>query len=64
MAYWKIIQKNSEYNYVVIEDISHNNHISKELSNVLKPDIVLPAAYFFYNFAYKSFISTDVFIIN
>lgn len=64
MAYWEIIQKNSDYNYVVIEEISHNNHISKELLNVLKPELTLPAAYFFYNFAYKSFMSNKVFIAN
>ncbi len=64
MAYWEIYKKNNEYTYVVIEDISHSKYITKSLVKSFKPEIVLPAAYFFYNFAYKTFDSQRVLIIN
>ncbi len=64
MAYWEIVKKNNSYSYVVIENISHNNYIADILKNSFKPVVILPAAYFFYNFAYSTFNSNKTFILN
>jgi hypothetical protein len=58
------IQKDSpEYKYVSIERISHNGDI---IDNLIKktPAQISKTAYFFYNFAYQTFKSEKVLILN
>jgi hypothetical protein len=64
LAAWKIMKQNPEFGFLVIENISHNNIIFNSLTIRNKPFIVSPAAYFFYNFAYKTFEPNKTFIIN
>jgi hypothetical protein len=57
---------NHEYpvDILIMENISNNNDI---INHLLKTTPVLwkcPMAYFLYNFAYRPFFSTDVFLIN
>jgi hypothetical protein len=54
----------SKFNYAVIESISHNDIIIKNLLKKTRPEIISPTAYFFYNFAYSTFKSKKVFILN
>ena len=52
-----------EYKYVSIERISHNGDI---IDNLIKktPAQISKTAYFFYNFAYQTFKSDKVLILN
>lgn len=54
---------NKSFNYLTIENISHNNIIlnAKIFNNYL---VVSSYAYYFYNFAYQPFDSSKVLIIN
>jgi hypothetical protein len=63
ISFWKIAEAN-KFGYSAIENISHNNVIIDNLCIKTKPLIVSPTAYFFYNFAYRTFSSTKVLIIN
>jgi len=54
-------KKNSFLKYGVIEEISDNDILVDSLGT---PDITNPTAYFFYNFAYPTFSSQQVFILN
>ncbi len=61
-----IVLINHEYpiDILIMENISNNNDI---LNHLLKKTAVLwkcPMAYFLYNFAYRPFFSSDVFLIN
>lgn len=51
------------YNYLTIEDCSHNNIIINNLFIKNMPIITSPTAYFFYNFAYSTFNSNKCLII-
>ena len=55
VALWKIYKKHPGFQYAVIEDISDNNAIIKNIMLRTKPTLVSPTAYFFYNFAYPTF---------
>jgi hypothetical protein len=55
VALWKIYKKHPGFQYAVIEDISDNNAIIKNIMLRTKPSLVSPTAYFFYNFAYPTF---------
>ena len=44
-----------EYNYLLIENISHNNHIIKNIVKTNKPIIKSNTSYYLYNFAYRPF---------
>jgi hypothetical protein len=63
ISFWKI---SSEYffGFAAIENISHNNIIINNIIIKTKPTIISPTAYFFYNFAYPTFNSNKVLIIN
>lgn len=63
ISFWKIAAENL-FGFAAIENISHNNTIINNLSLKTKPIIVSPTAYFFYNFAYPTFKSEKVLIIN
>jgi hypothetical protein len=63
ISFWKIASENY-FGFAAIEDISHNNIIIENLKNKTYPLIVSPTAYFFYNFAYPTFRSNKVLILN
>ena len=63
ISFWKIAAENY-FGFAAIENISHNNIIIDNLLQKTKPLIQSPTAYFFYNFAYPTFKSSNVLIIN
>lgn len=63
ISFWKIANENY-FGFAAIENISHNNIIITNLLIKNTPSIISPTAYFFYNFAYKTFSSDKVLIIN
>ena len=59
-----LVNKAQPFELFIIENISNNNYLIKE---ILKKDTVLwkvPMAYYFYNFIYHPFMSTNVFLLN
>ena len=58
------ILKNTIFHYLCIENISDNDIIIKNLLIKSPPYIISPTAYFFYNFAYQTFPSNKVLIVN
>ena len=64
VALMDIRNRHREYVYLVVEDVSNNNHIIKNLEEKTRPTQKSPAGYFFYNFAYPSFKPNKVLIIN
>jgi hypothetical protein len=63
ISFWKIAAENY-FGFAAIENISHNNIIIDNLLKKTRPLIQSPTAYFFYNFAYPTFKSSNVLIIN
>ena len=63
ISFWKISHEN-KFGFSAIENISHNNIIIDNIKLKTKPLIISPTAYFFYNFAYNTFNSDRVLIIN
>jgi len=63
ISFWKIAAENY-FGFAAIEDISDNNIIIDNIKQKTKPLIISPTAYFFYNFAYPTFKSNKVLIIN
>jgi GNAT superfamily N-acetyltransferase len=63
ISFWKIAAE-KYFGFAAIEEISHNNIIIDNLKIKTAPLIVSPTAYFFYNFAYPTFKSDRVLIIN
>lgn len=63
ISFWKIAANNF-FGFAAIENISNNNIIINNLILKTKPLIISPTAYFFYNFAYHTFKSEKVLIIN
>lgn len=66
---WTIKETHKEkekenYAYLIIEDISDNWMLIDNISIKTYPEIKSPTAYFFYNFAYHTFKSNRVLIIN
>jgi hypothetical protein len=67
ISFWKTANKKNKgkgFGFAVIEEISHNYSIINNLCLKTKPQVISPTAYFFYNFAYHSFNSKKVLIIN
>jgi hypothetical protein len=64
VAIWKIYEMHTKYKCAVIEEISDNWIISDNLQKKTKPSIIITSAYFFYNFAYPTFNSKRVLIVN
>ena len=64
VALWKICSASKTLRFAVVEDISHNNAIIENLKKRTTPTVLCPCAYFFYNFAYPTFHSSKVFIVN
>jgi len=63
ISFWKISAENF-FGFCAIENVSNNNIILNNIILKTKPLIVSPTAYFFYNFAYPTFKSEKVLIIN
>jgi ribosomal protein S18 acetylase RimI-like enzyme len=63
ISFWKIAAENM-FGFAAIEDISDNYIIINNIKQKTKPLIISPTAYFFYNFAYHTFKSSKVLIIN
>ena len=63
ISFWKIAAENY-FGFAAIENISNNNIIINNLILKTTPIIISPTAYFFYNFAYPTFKSDKVLIIN
>jgi len=63
ISFWKIAAENF-FGFAAIENISHNNIIIDNIILKTRPSIISPTAYFFYNFAYPTFASNKVLIIN
>jgi len=63
ISFWKISAENY-FGFAAIENISHNNIIIDNIVLKTKPLVISPSAYFFYNFAYSTFKSSKVLIIN
>jgi len=63
ISFWKIAAENF-FGFAALENISHNNIIINNIMLKTKPLIISPTAYFFYNFAYPTFDSERVFILN
>jgi hypothetical protein len=63
ISFWKIASENF-FGFAALENISHNNIIINNIMLKTKPLIISPTAYFFYNFAYPTFDSERVFILN
>ena len=63
ISFWKIAAENY-FGFAAIENISHNNIILDNIILKTVPSIISPTAYFFYNFAYPTFPSNKVLVIN
>ena len=63
ISFWKIAAENF-FGFAALENISHNNIIINNIMLKTTPLIISPTAYFFYNFAYPTFQSEKVLIIN
>jgi hypothetical protein len=63
ISFWKIAAENM-FGFAAIEDISDNYIIIDNIKQKTKHLIISPTAYFFYNFAYHTFKSSKVLIIN
>jgi hypothetical protein len=63
ISFWKIAAENY-FGFAAIENISNNNIIINNLILKTTQIIISPTAYFFYNFAYPTFKSDKVLIIN
>jgi hypothetical protein len=63
ISFWKIAAEHF-FGFAAIENISHNNIFLDNIILKTKPRILSPTAYFFYNFAYPTFPSNQVLILN
>lgn len=63
ISFWKIAAEHY-FGFAAIENVSHNDILVHNIMQKTQPSIVSPTAYFFYNFAYPTFKSEKVFIIN
>jgi hypothetical protein len=63
LSFWKIAAENY-FGFCAIEDISDNHIFINNIKIKTKPTIISPTAYFFYNFAYPTFKSNKVLIVN
>jgi hypothetical protein len=63
ISFWKIAAEHF-FGFAAIENISHNNIIIDNIILKTKPSVISPTAYFFYNFAYPTFLSNKVLVIH
>ena len=64
LAISTICLKDPGFCYAVVEEISDNNLIIENLKEKTWPDFVIPAAYFFYNYAHATIPAKRCLIIN
>ena len=64
LAVRKVLTDKQVFHYVLIEDVSDNGLLVKDVIRETYPIINSPCAYFFYNFAYQSFASNKCLIVN
>jgi hypothetical protein len=64
MALWSIIKTHTNFQYLMVENVSDNLYIIDNLAVKTHPLVVSPTAYFFYNFAYNPFKPEKCLIIN
>jgi hypothetical protein len=64
VSLWSIKDEECNFQYLQIENISNNNIIINNISNSNSSILEIPISYYFYNFAYESFKSEKVLIIN
>jgi GNAT superfamily N-acetyltransferase len=57
------LKKDSSYHYVVVEEICDNDIIVANLKLKTLPQTTIPAAYFFYNYAYPTLDKKNFFIV-
>lgn len=55
---------NSEYKYLIVENISHNNYLIKNLKTKFNEIFVAPTSYYFYNFVVRPMLSGEAFILS
>ena len=63
ISFWKISAENN-FGFCAIENISHNNLLIQNIMLKTEPSIISPTAYFFYNFAYPTFLPEQTLLIN
>ena len=59
-----LLKTKISFDLVIIENISNNNIIIKNILERITPKWKCPMAYYFYNFIYRPFFSTNVFLLN
>jgi hypothetical protein len=59
-----LIYERIKFTQLFIENISNNNFIIKNILKRYQPVLKTDASYYFYNFGYRPFESTNVFILN
>jgi hypothetical protein len=59
-----LASREMSYIYVVIENISNNGHILKNVMRRCSSLWESPMAYYLYNFIYRPFLSSNVFLLN
>jgi len=52
------------FNYLLMENISHNHHLIKHMMKIKNPFLKSHTSYYLYNFAYRPFPSKHVFLIS
>ena len=62
-AVFKIKETYPQYQFLTVENISHNDSIIANLKIRTAPYLISPTAYFFYNFAYSTLQSNRTFIL-
>jgi hypothetical protein len=63
ISFWKIAAENF-FGFALLENISHNNILINNIMLKTTPSKICKTSYFFYNFAYPTFHSEKVLIIN
>jgi len=52
-----------DYKYLLVENLGHNIYISQSLQKKHTPFLKSTTSYYFYNFAYRPFLSKDVLVL-
>ena len=59
-----LIYEMEPFSRLFIENISSNNVLIKKLGERYRPIMKTQCSYYFYNFAYRPFLSNQVFLVN
>lgn len=63
ISFWNIAAKHY-FGFAAIENVSHNDILIHNIMQKTAPTIISPTAYYFYNFAYHTFLSNKTLILN